>query len=207
MNIRDVESFPFPTPPSLLSLKKAQQMLINLGALRSHAVRSLSSIDLLTNISTYKTILDETMRTMEEEKRFDHRSASSAASSSGKHQKSSNISELVKNVLASQNNGSVITELGAFMAKFPVNPRFAKMVILAYQMGRDGDHPDPKNSRILQLTIGLVCCLSEKSPFLRQGTSGATDDFNDSDDSGADVSDDEGTLMLYLMKYAFMVAS
>jgi hypothetical protein len=195
MNIRDVESFPFPTQPSLLSLKKAQNMLIHLGALRSQSIRSLSSMDLLSNISSYKSILQDTMQSMEDDKKHGG-GVGSAMVKSSRSKQSANVTELIKNVLAAQNTGSVITELGEFMSKFPVNPRFAKMIILAYQMLQQESHSAGRQAddRLLQLTIGLVCCLSEKSPFLKQGGKsgggGDDDDFGGSDNSDNDMLDD-----------------
>lgn len=97
------------------------------------------------------------------------------------------------------------------MAKFPVNPRFGKMLIIAFQTASDivesslrlsssSCSPSPRDkiarimrSRTMQQALTLVSVLAERSPFLKldaqRGKGGSNSDSSEDDDN--DESDDE----------------
>lgn len=52
-----------------------------------------------------------------------------------------------------------LTEIGKIMAKFPVSPRFSKMILIAAQQ--------TKNETILQYVIAIVAGLAVGDPFIR----------------------------------------
>eukprot|EP01122_Echinamoeba_exundans_P008814 TRINITY_DN2999_c0_g1_i2.p1 TRINITY_DN2999_c0_g1~~TRINITY_DN2999_c0_g1_i2.p1 ORF type:complete len:1269 (-),score=258.86 TRINITY_DN2999_c0_g1_i2:1728-5534(-) len=90
MGIGKIESFPFPTPPDVHSLKTALTTLINIGA------------------------VEENKKTKEQ----------------------------------------TITPLGKSMSRFPVHPRFAKMLILGHQ------------GQCINYIVSIVSCLAVGDPFL-----------------------------------------
>jgi ATP-dependent RNA helicase DHX37/DHR1 len=64
------------------------------------------------------------------------------------------------------NSGGKLTELGKLIAKFPITPRLAKIIIVAHQSG------------LLAHGLSLVACLAEKPPFTSNDNSqiGEVDD-------------------------------
>jgi ATP-dependent RNA helicase DHX37/DHR1 len=102
MGITLVENFPFPTPPKSEVITAAEQLLVELGALKDE-----------------KTTSGSVQR--------------------------------------------IVTSLGHKMAKFPVAPRYAKMLILGYQYS------------CLPYVITLVAALSVKELFIESSPSGADD--------------------------------
>jgi len=72
-------------------------------------------------------------------------------------------------------NGKNLTSLGQLLAKFPINPRYSKMLVVAKQLG------------VITHALSLVAILSEKSPFLERVSSSSkkrkkADDSDDDDD-------------------------
>jgi ATP-dependent RNA helicase DHX37/DHR1 len=122
LGISDVENFPFPSPPPPLAVKRAKELLVNLGA-----------------ISTKKSLL----------------------------------------------RGN-LTELGQLLSKFPINPRFSKMLVIAHKSG------------VLNHALSLVSVLVEKSPFImldkkaemKKTCFGNSDSDTDSD-SDSDINDND----------------
>lgn len=51
------------------------------------------------------------------------------------------------------NSGGALTQIGRLLAKFPLNPRLSKILVIAFQSG------------LLSFGLSLVAVLSEKSPF------------------------------------------
>ncbi len=75
----------------------------------------------------------------------------------------------------------VVTNMGKLLARFPINPRFSKMLVVA------------KFQSVLPLAISLVCILVDKSPFMMSGDRGGFDnnDGNASNDSEGDRDDED----------------
>lgn len=165
MGIHDVDAFPFPTPPPVAAVKKAQDLLLNLGALAmSDSQRELSSMDVVDFIKKGRAtegLPGSAVVTQEEIDRF----------------------------LLSQQSKSHITELGALMAKFPLSPRFSKMLVVACRSAESGGVKGASavlSSRLVQFSLSFIAALSEKSPFMARH-----DKTEDSDGSSEEGSDDE----------------
>ena len=165
MGIHDVDSFPFPTPPPLVAVKKAQDLLLNLGALAmSDDQRELSSMDIVDFIKKGKAVdgsVGSVVVTQEEIDRF----------------------------LLSQQSKSHITELGKLMAQFPLSPRFSKMLVVACRSAEtsSGNGSSVLSSRLVQFALSFIAALSEKSPFMTRNE--RADDGDGSSDDGSDDDD------------------
>lgn len=157
MGIHDIDAFPFPTPPPVTAIKKAQDLLLNLGALAmSEDHRNLSSMDIIDFIKK-------------------GRDGSSAVVTQ----------EEIDRFLLSQQSKSHITELGKLMAQFPLSPRFSKMLVVACRSSESNEHKSVLSSRLVQFTLSFIAALSEKSPFMakneRRDDDGSSEEDSDND--------------------------
>lgn len=91
--------------------------------------------------------------------------------------------------LVSTSKSKNLTSLGQLMAKFPINPRYSKMLVIAKQLG------------VIQHALSLVAILSEKSPFLDRVSSSKkrkkADDSDDDDDDENGNGNDSKTAGLW----------
>jgi hypothetical protein len=187
MGIESLDMFPFPTKPPEISLRKASQLLTHMGAIRRRYLPPVSSIDVLNNMEKYRGIIES----------FQHqlqiRGGSETASQRTKTQQQIDQQRILELITFQQHGTGDITGLGRLMAKCPVNPRFAKMLIVAYQSAEEEvslalrsnsaqkkKHKAKEESiavegdtcarimaaRVVQLTLSLVSVLAERSPFM-----------------------------------------
>lgn len=110
--------------------------------------------------------------------------------------------EYVQRFIAQQTT-SKIASIGYLMSKFPLNPRFSKMIISAYQASKTILQSTLKyetlsdqekfvqifQSRLMQFSLSLVAVLAERNPF-SSGTDGVDSMHNDDDDSDDERHDD-----------------
>ena len=108
LGIREIENFPFPSPPPPASLKRALDLLTHIGAISQP--RRVKALDLAAMAIAAKA------------------SSSSAPSSSSALQQVQQQLQLNK-----QMAGGKLTELGKLIAQFPLTPRFAKMLVVAHR--------------------------------------------------------------------------
>eukprot|EP01035_Chromulina_nebulosa_P019781 gene19781-25721_t len=113
MGITDLESFPFPTNPSKVALKKAVDILNYLGVIIKPKISLKRIID--TFDSTIKSNNNKAQKIFREY--------------------------------------GFVSEIGKLIAKFPINPRLAKMLVLGHR------------ANILVHVIGFVSMILDKSPF------------------------------------------
>lgn len=169
MGIDDIDSFPFPTPPAFVAVKKAQDLLLQLGALTMRDKnKDLSSLDIIDFIKR-------------------GRAAEGVTGSVAVSQ------EEIDRFLFSHQAKSQITELGKLMAQFPLSPRFSKMLIVAYKTaggllnGLNSVHiQSALSSRLVQFALSIVATLSEKSPFLHNSEKVSANDEESSDGESDD---------------------
>ena len=129
LGIQEVDNFPFPSQPPASSLKRALDMLVHLGAVSQP--RTVQMLDTATAVA-----------------------ATSSSSSAALQAQAQRLLQRNKRVA-----GGKLTELGRLVARFPITPRFAKMLVVAHR------------SHVLAHTLALVSILAERSPFdaMRQG--------------------------------------
>ena len=171
IGIQDVLAFPFPTAPSLQAVAKAQDLLHNLGALEVVHKKDLqfSGMDIVDIVNKRKA----------------------GGAGTTNH---ADLQAEIDRYMSRQPSVTVITPIGTLMSQFPINPRFAKMLItLHYTLQGLGSSLDEvARHRLLQFTLSLVSVLAEKSPFVGRA-SGAermtTDDLNSDDE---DESEEDG---------------
>ena len=108
LGIREIENFPFPSPPPPTSLKRALDLLTHIGAISQP--RRVKALDLAAMTIAAKA------------------SSSSAPSSSSALQQVQQQLQLNKQIA-----GGKLTELGKLIAQFPLTPRFAKMLVVAHR--------------------------------------------------------------------------
>eukprot|EP01038_Epipyxis_sp_PR26KG_P007285 gene7285-9927_t len=150
IGIEHIDSFPFPTVPPFKSIRSAMRLLTNIGALKSTILSTRHSnnnndFEKLNNLLIQKEIIQNN---------------SSNTSSS-----SSILSNMITR-MRREEQGDVsvgLTELGCSMARFPINPRFAKMIIMAYQHDYKIEKAD---DMILSYMLSFVAALSERSVFV-----------------------------------------
>ena len=135
IGIQNVDTFPFPTPPPMLSLVRAETLLTNLGAIQVKS--SASDGKALSALENINSILE---------------------------------TDSVGNLA-----GGGITNLGKNMAKFPINARLAKMLIVAHKAG----------SIPMGLCISVVVSLTERTIFASPSPNESSH-FNESDDDNDD---------------------
>ena len=141
IGIQNVDKFPFPTPPPILSLMRAETLLTNLGAIQVKT----SNFDgkALTALENINSILE---------------------------------TEKVGNLA-----GGGITNLGKNMAKFPINARLAKMLIVAHKAG----------SIPMGLCISVVVTLTERTIFISTPKKSSCDYYESDDDGDKNDEDDD----------------
>lgn len=88
---------------------------------------------------------------------------------------------LLRNLGAIELASNSITDLGLSLSQYPIGARYAKMLLLAKQLGKE----------CLEYTIAMVASLSGQSPFLH------------SKDSTAEIDDSNVTPSMY--SYRFLV--
>ena len=86
-----------------------------------------------------------------------------------------------------------LTELGTLLVRFPINPRFAKMLVLAHRADTLVD-THSQSLPLLAYTLTLVSALTEPNLFLRAGGNEPIADTksDDDDDEGDDEDDESG---------------
>mmetsp|Transcript_18140 Transcript_18140/g.24898 ORF Transcript_18140/g.24898 Transcript_18140/m.24898 type:complete len:844 (+) Transcript_18140:1220-3751(+) len=153
IGIDRVESFPFPTPPPANTLRAAVDLLTNLGAMLSEA----------------------------QEKRGRKKSSESSTTAMLRKmdQQLSGLQQLDDGPSLS---GGGLTALGRLMVRFPINPRLAKMLILAHRADElavtsHGEAAFP----LLSLTLSLVSALTEPLLFSKHPTADRGDEEGDED--------------------------
>ena len=109
-----------------------------------------------------------------------------------------------------------LTELGTLLVRFPINPRFAKMLVLAHRADTQVD-THVQSLPLLAYTLTLVSALTEPNLFQRAGSSESVADAkninsDDDDDDGGDDDDDEDrhnvrrlVTVLYFSSYSVWV--
>ena len=84
-----------------------------------------------------------------------------------------------------------LTELGTLLVRFPINPRFAKMLVLAHRADTLVD-THSQSLPLLAYTLTLVSALTEPNLFQRAGgNEPIADTKSDDDDDEGDDEDDE----------------
>ena len=81
---------------------------------------------------------------------------------------------------AAAGDAVILTDLGRLLARFSINPRYAKMLVVAHRAGA------------LAHALSLVAILAERSPFMTGGA-GAMSFGGDDDDNDDDDDDDDGS--------------
>ena len=190
IGITDVLSFPFPTSPLVEAIQKAQTNLSYLGALESLPLSNSSNSTAMSSLD----ILNKLNKSMVV-----------------------HINQELIERIRTQQVIQKVSEIGLLMAKFPLNPRFSKILITAYHASQQqlltsqklskktNNNTNNSNnsnnsidhqilqSRIMQFVLSLVAVLSERSPFLTDNNHkhDSIKDDNDDDDSALDEDDED----------------
>ena len=87
---------------------------------------------------------------------------------------------------------SGLSELGCLVSKFPINPRYAKMIVMAHRFDdmSSSQSDTPKRYPLLSYTLSLVACLAERSVFDGEGMKSQALNKKEEDED-ADGSGDE----------------
>ncbi|KAJ1431273.1 hypothetical protein B484DRAFT_395536 [Ochromonadaceae sp. CCMP2298] len=159
LGIEHVERFPFPTPPPPAAVRRAMTLLHHLGA--------------TARIGNYSGASAK-----REEKREAELGAAIAMATVSAMQRASvmNQKQLVQLQELQRQQTQMremqqLTPLGLLLAKFPVNPRYAKILVMAYRAGRMGGQEEQGESRLglLSHALTLVATLAERSTQAQQG--------------------------------------
>jgi len=161
LGIDHIERFPFPTPPPQTSIRSAISLLTNLGAISTPG----AALTVQGN-GENKKMQDLTaaiaMATM-------HAMKSKTALAQRQLQQ---LQELHKQQQLSRES-CPLTPLGRTLARFPINPRFAKMLVMAFRAS--GIHPSAVTAAtrdkliLLSHALTLVATLAERSVFEGMG--------------------------------------
>ena len=164
IGIERVESFPFPTVPPLASLKAAVSLLTYLGAMHSVSQKKKKQVS------------------------KDRQTGSSLAMLRKLNERMSRSGDVSQQEVRVEDGG--LTELGRLLVRFPINPRFSKMLILAHRadMQSSGSQP-PLSFPLLAHTLTLVSALTEPQLFTR-GDNNSTAEGQE-DGSGSEDEDSE----------------
>ena len=160
LGIDHIERFPFPTAPPQQAIRNAISLLTNLGALAapgSSTVTVSGSSNSNTTQDLTAAIAMATMTAMKSQSALHQRQLQQLQEL---HRQQQLVREL-----------SPLTSLGKTLARFPINPRFAKMLVMAFRAS--GIRPSDLNSTneirekltLLSHALTLVATLAERSAF------------------------------------------
>lgn len=211
MAIRDVQRFPFPTPPPRQALLSASRSLYQLGALAAPVAPAAGGTRAPPGNDRWRRHLDaiEQARARAEERAKRARRAGSKGvdrggedgrdSEDGDSGSGTETGDLVGGRAEYDDRELVVTALGREMLGFPVAPRFAKVLSLAVHEARARTATVARH--LLSRVVALVAALSVHAPYVRPhvpkaakaveegaGQRGAEEESDDDDDDD----DDEG---------------
>ena len=195
LGIDHIERFPFPTAPPQSSIRNAITLLTNLGAISAPGSSNNNTNTAVVNAhDKNKTnsshdlsaqIAMATMNAMKSNSKLAHKQLQQL-------QELQKQQQLVRDLCP-------LTQLGKMLSRFPINPRFAKMLVMAYKSVTASYSVSRETYVLLSHALTMVATLAERSAF-----DGNTDSTNkkprtvtNTDNSDADsCSEDEaGTIL------------
>jgi len=182
IGIEHIESFPFPTAPPQQAIRNAVKLLTYLGALSdkdsvSHGSGSNVKGDLKAEVAM------ATMMAMK--------------SGSALHQHQLSQLQMLHRQVQLKRDQCFLTALGSALSRFPINPRYAKMLVMGYrsiQQGLSSNSNAPSDSTsisrldLLAHAVTLVATLAERSVF--ESPSQPAQEVEEVDNSDDDDDDD-----------------
>lgn len=182
IGIEHIESFPFPTAPPQQAIRNAVKLLTYLGALSdkdsvSHGSGSKLKGDLNAEVAM------ATMMAMK--------------SGSALHQHQLSQLQMLHRQVQLKRDQCFLTALGSALSRFPINPRYAKMLVMGYrsiQQGLSSNSNAPSDSTsisrldLLAHAVTLVATLAERSVF--ESPSQPAQEVEEVDNSDDDDDDD-----------------
>lgn len=195
LGIDHIERFPFPTAPPQSSIRNAMTLLTNLGAISAPGSNNNNSSTTVVSAQDKSKasssndlsaqIAMATMNAMKSNSKLAHKQLQQL-------QELQKQQQLVRDLCP-------LTQLGKMLSRFPINPRFAKMLVMAYKSVSTGGSVTRETYVLLSHALTMVATLAERSAF-----DGNTDTGNkkpravtNTDNSDADsCSEDEaGTIL------------
>ena len=128
MKVKNIYSFPFITKPKLFFIDKSLEHLVNVGAIDIPDIENMNKINRIMNMLKNK------------DKDMDNINKDNNGDNSEKEEENEDLEE--------RKDTTTITEIGKLMAKFPVEPKLGKILIMA------------NNFNLIEYAILIVAILS-----------------------------------------------
>jgi hypothetical protein len=168
LGIDHIERFPFPTAPPQQAIRNALTLLTNLGAVAAPGTTSGSGAVVAgtkggpsSGNDLTAAIAMATMHAMQSKTPLAQRQLQQLQELHRQQQQARDLCPL--------------TPLGRTLARFPINPRFAKMLVMAYRassmVGGTGKLDQRDKYALLSHALTLVATLAERSAFEGMGDS------------------------------------
>lgn len=194
IGITRIDSFPFPTPPPPATVETALDLLLNLGALQND-----NSTSIVTSSSTQHSPSGASnsigMKTsvMSLLKGIDQLTAAvQSVNTTASLQSTEDIYDQQLSLLNDQPDNRSLSSIGLLLARFPINPRFGKMILTAHFSDESLQKSSGRNKHLfLRYTLTIVAALSERAAFLSHAENSM--DQKDAEEESSGTSDDEVT--------------
>ena len=139
MKVKNIYLFPFITKPKLFFIDKSLEHLVNIGAVNIPDIENMNKLNRIMNM----------LKNNNENKKNEYKNEYNENIDNNKDKESEKISDNEEyEEIEKRKDSTSITEIGKLMARFPVEPKLAKILIMA------------NNFDLLEYAILIVVILS-----------------------------------------------
>ena len=138
MKVKNIYLFPFVTKPKLYFIDKSLEHLVNIGAIDIPDIENMNKLNTIMNM----------LKDNQEDNQNDNKDKENEKNNENKNHEKEIEDNKENEEIEKRKDSSTITEIGKLMARFPVEPKLAKILIMA------------NNFDLLEYAILIVVILS-----------------------------------------------
>ena len=138
MKVKNIYLFPFVTKPKLYFIDKSLEHLVNIGAVDIPDIENMNKLNTIMNM----------LKDNQEDNQNDNKDKENEKNNENKNHEKEIEDNKENEEIEKRKDSSTITEIGKLMARFPVEPKLAKILIMA------------NNFDLLEYAILIVVILS-----------------------------------------------
>ena len=138
MKVKNIYLFPFVTKPKLYFIDKSLEHLVNIGAIDIPDIENMNKLNTIMNM----------LKDNQEDNQNDNKDNENEKNNENKNHEKEIEDNKENEEIEKRKDSSTITEIGKLMARFPVEPKLAKILIMA------------NNFDLLEYAILIVVILS-----------------------------------------------
>ena len=142
MKVKNIYQFPFITKPKLYFIDKSLEHLVNVGAVDIPDIENRNKLNRIMNF------LKNNKEEKEKEKKNKNKEIDDKKDNNNNDEENNNNSDEESEEIEKRKDSTSITEIGKLMARFPVEPKLSKILIMA------------NNFDLLEYAILIVAILS-----------------------------------------------